>query len=748
MKKFVLALVLALSAPFLRAEEFSPDIFDDGGFLRLVRRDHPRLFLTREDIPRLREMAKTRYPAYFAKVKRSVDALPPDAPVEMVKSLYTELPDGTIRTKNPGEHGHKLFRYNGAYQANRAALVYLVTGDKKYLELAKRYLKLYSYVLQWTGETAKRWVDWDGVTRINALVAYDWIAADLTPEERRELLTPILEYLKKSAPGGVYKFRRTTGGIESGWYGELAMQWFAGLAAHGDGVDDAAAEKMLRTTAPMYRQMMDFRDRISGGSGLLVAPTGTYTFGPYPHASFFFLHTCRSALGLADAAMHWRHMCDFPRWFDWAKIRLIPETRRILSHGLGDAVHADNTVPVGEMYSHMMQNIHFYGGDPERSRASYALLSQLPESCRVMPEYFAFLPFVLFGFDPAKVPAEPVRAETGRYFHNAPFGLLIVRSGTGEGDTYAAFRFGSQNWRHQHYDELSFIIYKRGFLAIDSGSRTSTAHHFAYAPQTVAHNSLLIHMPEEPLPHFWKPWGFAKTNETIYAHGGQESAVKGRALALQSRPGLVYAAGDATKCYSDKKCRLAVRQWVWLEPDIFVIRDRVESVRPEQKKEFLLHFLNRPEKMPDGTWRADAGQGRLFARTLLPENASCATVGGEGREFFASGRNWPLPGGRNWEKNYGLAGKWRLEVAPGDTAAKTTFLHVLEAADTSTASMIPVQLERTGKADVVTLTDRKGNAWRLEFGRDADTLRVRRTATDGKVVYDEALPAAVEKLRP
>ena len=76
MKRSVLALVFVCFAPFLRAEAFSPDLFDDGGFLRLVRRDHPRLFLTREDIPRLREMAKTRYPAFFAKVKRSVNALP------------------------------------------------------------------------------------------------------------------------------------------------------------------------------------------------------------------------------------------------------------------------------------------------------------------------------------------------------------------------------------------------------------------------------------------------------------------------------------------------------------------------------------------------------------------------------------------------------------------------------------------------------------------------------------------------
>ena len=741
----------ALSVLFAAAtaSAFSSAIFDNGAFLPLIRRDHPRLFLTPEEIPRLREMARTRWAERFAAIQREVDAYPPDAPVIFDRDRFTERPDGSIRLKKPGTHGHMLFRYNGAYQASRAALVYLVTGERRYLELAKNYLRLYAYVLEWTGETAKCWVDWDGVTRVNALVAYDWIAADLTPAERRELLLPILRYLRKSAPDGVYKFRRTsTVDPLSGWYGEGPMQWYAGLAAWGDGVDDAEAEKMLRYIAPLFRDTMDARDRISAGSGLLVALTGSYSFGPYPHASTFFFHTCRSALGLADAAQHWSHMCDYPYWFDWAKIRYLPGAR-ILTYGIGDAEHKDNVLGTNLIYSHLAQGIHFYGRDPDRSAAIRAVLSQLPKDFRTFSSIYPFLPFVLFDFDPADIPETPLPAASGRYFYNPEYGLLIVRSGIGPDDTYAAFRFGSRHMRHQHYDELHFVIYKHDFLALDSGSRTSNRHHQYYAPQTVAHNSLLIHQEKETVPYFWKPWGMEVENEAKpFCHGGQNSNERGRALALQSRPYLIYAAGDATACYAPEKCRLAVRQWVWLKPDLFVIYDRVESVKPEQKKEFLLHFLEKPEPVAPGVWRADAGKGRLFLRTLLPESAAQTPVGGPGREFFASGRNWALPGGDAWEKTYQLAGKWRLEVAPPTPAAKATFLHLLQATDTGVSAMIPAKLEQTAAEDILSLTDPAGNRWKLAFGRSHTSLRFTLTDKNGQPLANESLPTAIEPQPP
>ena len=140
-----------------------------------------------------------------------------------------------------------------------------------------------------------------------------------------------------------------------------------------------------------------------------------------------------------------------------------------------------------------------------------------------------------------------------------------------------------------------------------------------------------------------------------------------------------------------------MRQFVWLRPDIFVIYDRVASVTADQKKEFLLHFQNKPETIAPNTMRADMNKGRLFVQTLLPENAKTELVGGKDNEFFASGRNWPLD---NFRK-YDYAGNWRIEVSPADKVTETRFCHVLQASDTGVATPVKAELIRDGEEDVV-----------------------------------------------
>ena len=100
-------------------------------------------------------------------------------------------------------------------------------------------------------------------------------------------------------------------------------------------------------------------------------------------------------------------------------------------------------------------------------------------------------------------------------------------------------------------------------------------------------------------------------------------------------------AGDATMCYSPAKCREAVRQFVYIKPDYFVIYDRLTSVEPNQQKVFLLHTRNEPA-CKDGVWRGDAGTGSLFMKTVLPADARTEVIGGPGREFWTNGRNFPL----------------------------------------------------------------------------------------------------------
>ena len=717
---------------------------EDADWLRKIRKDHPRMIFSADNLPALRERAGTVCRKEFEELKKTVDALP-DVPVHAWSSTDTvQLPDGRIKPKFASSRAYKMVQTDGAFQANQAALVYLITGDKKYARKAQTYL-LHSLKVLQISEQYGQWADWQGNFRINQILAYDWICNTLTLEERRAILQPILEYLKKSRRSGSFKFRRSPSSPSNGNYGEDGMLLFAGLAGYGDGIDDPATEEMLRFGVKLYVDMLDYREKLSAGSGLLASLAVTYSFGPYPYASFFFFHLWRSAFG-ENVAGRWMQMCDFPNWFDFAAID-INDRGYFLFHGFGDVMHLQNRHSADTVYTHMAQVIHFYGKDyPERVQSAWGTLQRLPARISKFVTIYPFMPFALTGFDPAeirKVKVSPAAAK--RYFYNSGVGLLLMRSGVGKMDTFAGFRFGGDRDEHQHYDELSFVIYKNGFLALDGGTRCNASHHNMYAAQTVAHNSILIHQEKEPIAPFWRPWGVKNPTEPVYSHGGQFRHKGGRALALQSTEDFIYAAGDGTGYYRPEKSKEVIRQFVYIKPDIFVIFDRVESVKPEQKKELIFHAQKEPVRLAPDEWRFENG-GVLYFKTLLPEKADIRFEGGPGKEFLASGRNWMPEGGEKWDRMYQLAGKWVVKVAHPDSAKlRNEYLHVLRAGADKSVKNISASCEKVEDKVLVRLTDDSNVRWVLTFNRTGTPgLQVQKMRQDGTVLLDKALPNQVE----
>ena len=522
----------------------------DPDWIRKIRKDHPRMLFHAGNLELVRQRAMTIYKTEFDKLKKTVDSLPEQLSSDYDESQVEILPDGKIKTRKASTLACRILKQDGAYQANLAALVYLITGDVKYARQARNYL-LHAHKILKLSEEYGQWADWQGNFRINFLLAYDWICNALTLEERKEVLLPMLDYLSKSRSSGEYKFRRSPGKPTNGNYGEDSMLLFAGLAAYGDGIDDARAEEMLRFGVNLYAEMMDYREKLSAGSGLLSSVTVTYSFGPYPYATFFFLHLWQSAFG-EDISGRWKQMCDFPNWFDYAAID-VDEKGQFLYHGVGDIMHCTNRHSADTIYTHLAQVVHFYSqSHPEKMNGAYAVLQRLPEKSRKFSGIYPALPFALTNFDPENVSQQKGKMAESPYFYNPGFGLLLMRSGKGKEDTFASFRFGGSRSEHQHYDELSFVIYKNGFLALDGGSRSNAAHHQYYAPQTVAHNSILIHQPEEPVPPFWRAWGVKPVTDPVYNHGGQNRFGGAKALALHS--GHQEQRGDPAVCLPQAGC--------------------------------------------------------------------------------------------------------------------------------------------------------------------------------------------------
>ncbi len=685
-------------------------LLTDEVYLTKLRPTHPRLFFNSDTLPELRHQARENNPEALDKLRRMVDALPDDAPYIELTELFSRDEQGRITPVKPGGvQGCLLLKYAGGVEAAQAALLYALTEETQYRDKALKYLELYIKALQFSRD-GYWYIDLTGHTRINAMLAYDILYNDLTEEKRRELMLPLVEYVRDTQEKGKLNFRRTIGSYRDGNYGEPALEYFLGLTLYGDGIADAEAEAMLKRGMALFVRMMDFRDETAAGSGLLSSLTTAYAFGAYPVTTHLFFYSYNSAFG-EDVSGRWKQMLDY-HTFVKGMTFLPNEEGAARLHGIGDMDHKYNRHYLQYLYTHFVHNIHFYQAQyPEKTAQMYEFLQVIPPERRVISiGSYPMFPFLATGFDSTLIDQGKSDTSAG-YYYTPKFGFLTMWSGRGEEDTYAGFRFGSSEGNHQHYDELSFVLFKHDYLALDSGSRTETDHHHNFASQSVAHNTLLIHQPDEPMAPFWKSWSHVPDGQTYYNHGGQNTKNRAKALALHDTPEYLYAAGDATLSYDTAKSREVIRQFVYLKPDIFIIYDRVASVEATQKKEFLLHTMSEPVELSHDLWQADQGKGRLMIRTLLPEKANISKVGGPGKEFFASGRNWPL------EENieYLYAGKWRLEVTTAQETAQTRFLHILECTNTDDSTPEQTELKQSAEEDIVIVDD-----YEFHFRRDGE----------------------------
>jgi len=425
----------------------------------------------------------------------------------------------------------------------------------------------------------------------------------------------------------------------------------------------------------------------------------------------------------------------------------IPTGGRPKEFGTGDTPHFTNDLPWWELGGHMRQTMHFYG----QSHADCAAIAAYVRSRCSLQQFttnWSIYPFLMTDIDKAPPPLDAGKLKLfARYFEG--MGQIIMRSGWDADDTYCMFTVGSKLAQHKHYDEGNFIIYRKGFLALDTGTRGiskdfNLRHYYA---QTVAHNCVLIHMPGEPAARYWGPAYNGPEGKTNY--GGMDKQTGSKLAAFETDDHYTYVAGDATPCYSDKKCRLALRQFVFVMPDHFVICDRVTSTKPEYKKEWLLHTQNEPE-VEGKQFRADEGGGRLFCRTLFPKDAALAKIGGSGREFWANGINWELNEAvkrkdQQQRKKTGkgmLWGNWRIEVSPGTPRTDDVFLHLIQVGDQSLAAMTSADLiEEAGKIGVSFRAGEKSA--RVVFATDGEPSGNIRIETDGKVVIDGPLTSEV-----
>ena len=336
-----------------------------------------------------------------------------------------------------------------------------------------------------------------------------------------------------------------------------------------------------------------------------------------------------------------------------------------------------------------------------------------------------------------------------------------MHSGTGKNDTRALFVSGCTVVAHNNRgDENHFTIFKNGYLAIDSGYRMDSWYGaWKYHNASIAHNTILIHDPSERFvedidqcENTYKRGSFmwdAAEREALYkvhkshfadADGGQDKNIGGKCRAFSTNSFYSYALGDATRVYSAKKCKEFTRQFIHIQPDVFIVFDRVESTNPTFKKEWLLHFLEEPEVNGNLTTAKVTDEGGILrCTTLLPENGVITKIGGPGKEFMGAKVNWNGPA--KIFKNLQYAGSWRINLSPKTPAKRDYFLNVI---DVGGKPVDGIKMTQDASTATVSFTTPQGRTVTVVFNKTGKTGGRITVKENGKVLCDEPLTQTVQ----
>ena len=631
-----------------------------------LRPEHPRLFITRDNLPKVQARVKANDVSFANLLKAAPERTVDSARAWFEKHVPAEeqVRAGTLSSRQ------YLYRMQPCEAALRAAFAYLVEGDPAFGQLAAWHLE--RALLFYDHRAAqKQGVEWYVYNRLKWLIAFDW-AYETIPEPRR--VGMMERFLRDCRVFLTIPRGEGAGNFTTGYYNIPNIKFYLGLVAADMPVSAEAArlaQKLLTEGFAENVRLMDYREGRRGVHGGCSSPTLTYSVADYPFSMFNFLHCAQSALGLDMAAQYPRSF-SFVNYIFWNMI--FGEAGAIYEFGTGDLQRTRQGFPVHFIRSHISNLRHFY-----QNSASAGLRQIASTVCGLLPSKesspFFFYPYLRER--PLPLDPVPLSAFPKAFFFDS-MGQTFMRSGVSPVDTYALFTCGGQKLAHAHLDALSFTIFKHGFQALDSGNRPRFAdsNHWAYATSTAAHNTILIHMPDEPVGGNWLMRGKKYTGPR-QEFGGQYRTGGSLVTAFEANDRFVYVAGDGTKTYRLDKAKHVSRQFLMLMPDVFVVYDRVEVVKPSYRIQWLIHTANQPEELAGvpNAFTAIHGKGRIVVQTLVPRSPTAVVT--EGFKW-ADGTEMPIgTWGKMSPEVQQMQGKWRLEVSPSGPTRATEFLHVL-----------------------------------------------------------------------
>jgi hypothetical protein len=529
-----------------------------------VPQAHPRLFLRPEDLPRLRELARSRESATFAALRQAADAFIAAGPT----------PEPAHRGSARDKENAELVKYwwpnreqteRACNEAETIAFVYLMTGDKAY------------------GEAARRWVlhlaAWDPKGNTNITLnceagkpmlyrparAYDWAWDMFTSAERARIQAAMRERVLEAWNSG--EIGRGVGHLQRPY------------ASHGNRIWHKVAEAGIAflDEIPEAPQWLDYAvnkffacypvwsDEDGGWH------EGVSYWSGYQNKAVWWLQVAQSALGIDGLKKpFYAQVGDYP---------LYVTPPHSPNSGFGDLSSRPISAP-----SFLEYHLRARAASGDGGHAGYwrwwAQQKEMRENSGVLGFlYRANLP-------PLPAPKPPTDLPPSKVFHGIGVASLHTTLLDSRDDVHFLFKsspFGSQS--HGHNPQNSFQLNAYGeALLVACGYRDlhGSKFHYQWVHSTRAQNAVLVN-GEGQIPH--------------------SVASTGRIVREQFSPAYDYIAGDATVAYGGR-LQKAWRHAVFVKgPQPFlVLYDELVAPQPA-RFQFMSHALS--------PFVVDAGAARL-----------------------------------------------------------------------------------------------------------------------------------------
>ncbi|MCS7237705.1 MAG: DUF4962 domain-containing protein [Thermoguttaceae bacterium] len=555
-----------------------------------IPKGHPRLFVRPEQLPKLRELARTS-------LKREFDVLVRQAE-RIIKAGPTPEPTkmGSARNVNDLEAikywwPNRMQTLRACQEAEVLAFVYLITQEEQFGEAARRWIM---HLASWDpdGPTNFRLNCEAGKPMLHRPVrAYDWAYDRLSPAEREAFHRVMIRRINDAWESG--EVGRGTGHLNRPYNSHGNRTWHKiGEAAIGLYGEVPEAELWLDYALNKFFACYPVWCDDDGGwhEGL------SYWAG-YMSKAVWWLHVADVALGVDGFRKPFFH-----RVADFALYVAPPGTPNI---GFGDLSHRPPSSGWGEFMEYFL-------------RAAYAHQVPAASYWRWWADQWEMEPAEgILGFlyraqmgdmPPPKPPTDLPPSKVFRGIGVASLHLTLLDSKEDVHFLFKSSPFGARS--HGHNPQNSFQLNAYGDCLLTTcvyRDIHGSSFHYKWAHSTVAHNAVLIG-GQGQVPH--------------------RSDSQGQIVDFDLTPAVDYLCGDAVKAYGGR-ATLALRHVVFLRtkalaestgagkppatsspmPDaVIVLCDQVAAKEPTSFQ-FMLHALS-PFQVDESAARLTAEQPR------------------------------------------------------------------------------------------------------------------------------------------